>query len=97
MSAIDKINKILENFDAIGNIDNEYTDVHDDIRVHVYYDEDGFVWDAIEGEYVIGTSDVAFDTLEEAEEDAKKFINSFAVIDKDEDYNPEKEDGEEVE
>ena len=91
MSAIDKINKILEDFDTIGNIDNEYVDVHDDIRVHVYYDEDGFVWDAIEGDYVIGSSDVAFDTLEEAEEDAKRFVNSFEVIDKDE---PEKEEGE---
>lgn len=89
-----KINYILEEIEAKSNIENDYADVHDDVRIHIYYDDDGFVWDAIEGEYIIGSSEVAFDTMEEAEEDAKRFIDSFEVIDKDINTNPEKEPGE---
>ena len=91
---VSKIENLLEEIEAKSNIENDYADVHDDVRIHIYYDDDGFVWDAIEGEYVIGSSEIAFDTMDEAEADAKRFIDSFEIIDKDVDVNPG--EGEEI-
>ena len=76
-TVISKIDMLFEEVDNVNNVENEYLDIHDDIRIHVYYDDDGFVWDAIEGEYIVGSSDVSFATMEEAEVDAKNFIGSY--------------------
>jgi hypothetical protein len=84
-NVVSKIDNLFEAIDTVANVDNEYLDIHDDIRIHVYYDEDGWVWDAIEGEYIIAMSDVAFDTIEEAEADAKAYVES----DKYKDESPE--------
>ena len=86
-TVVTRIDRISEEFDSQ---ENKYLDVDDDVRIHVYYDEDGWVWDAIEGDYITFMSEESFETVEEAEADAKSYIENQIS---DEDYeNPEKEE-----
>jgi len=86
-TVVTRIDRISEEFDSQ---ENKYLDVDDDVRIHVYYDEDGWVWDAIEGDYITFMSEESFETVEEAEADAKSYIKNQIS---DEDYeNPEKEE-----
>jgi len=85
-TVVTRIDRISEEFDSQ---ENKYLDVDDDVRIHVYYDEDGWVWDAIEGDYITFMSEESFETVEEAEADAKSYIENQIG-----DYEtPEKEEG----
>jgi hypothetical protein len=81
-SVVSKIDGLFEEIDTVVNVESEYLDIHDDIRIHVYYDEDGWVWDAIEGEYIVAMSDATFGTIEEAEADARAYVESDKYEDK---------------
>ena len=84
-TVVTRIDRIFEEFESQ---ENKYLDVDDDVRIHVYYDEDGWVWDAIKGDYITFMSEESFETVEEAEADAKSYIKNQIT----DGENPEKEE-----